>query len=478
MGKMSTEKTPTGPESAEEKRRLIVASGLGKMFRLSADPHRRLKSAFTNRIGNRLSGKSRSLGEEFWALRDISFSVAQGEVLGIIGKNGSGKTTLLQLIAGISEPTSGTVRTSGKISTLLELGSGFHRDFTGRENIYISGMISGFNRKEIDRKIDDIIRFADISRFVDQPVKTYSNGMFVRLSFAVQTYFDPEILLIDEVLSVGDIFFQQKCHERITSLINKGAATVIVSHEHYVIQKYCTSVLVLDKGECIYIGDPNVALQKYFLLNQSNDAKTMSFIKKEPFVLSSHTDAQTVNYWPSEEKFINLSHVEIEGNKNIVKFNGAAVCDENGYKCSEFEIGDKAYFYFEFELMDDIEIPVGGLGIINRMNVMIHAKISIQNGVKVPQNIKKGTRLRFSQMIRLSLQPGNYTFIMGLAALSPSEYSFAVSHSLFDLGLHNNLLLMVMHAGPIHVKSPVKGLDPPFFGYADLEGHGALSIVE
>jgi len=469
------EANAVGSDGIEEKKRLIVVRDLNKMFRLSTDLQKRIKYSITNKILKRLNRTSNTFDEKFWALKDISFSVSQGEVLGVIGKNGSGKTTLLQLIAGISEPSGGTVQTFGKISTLLELGSGFHRDFTGRENVYISGMISGFSRKEIDRRIGDIIRFADISGFIDQPVKTYSSGMFLRLSFATQTHFDPEILLIDEVLSVGDIFFQQKCHEHISKFINKGAATVIVSHDHYVIEKYCSRVMVLDKGKCVFLGDPNVALQKYFFLNQ-----TQRKIHKQPIETdfdNSDYIGNTIDDWPSEETFLDLSHAKIDGKPDLVKLIGVSVCDEKGNKCLEFEVGQNAYFYYEFEVMADMEAPLSGLAIINRMNVMVHAKTTVQNGIKVPPKLKKGMRLQFSQVVRLSLQTAEYTFMIGLASLNQAEYAFAVSQSLFELGLHNNLVLTAMHLGPISIKSATKGLDPPFFGYADLEGRGSLSIL-
>lgn len=202
-----------------------------------------LKNSFTN--------KSAKIREDkvFWALQDVNFVLKQGESLALVGPNGAGKTTLLKLLANITKPTSGSIYTNGKLSALIELGAGFHPDLTGRENVFLNGTILGLNRKEIARRFDEIVAFSEIERFIDTPVKRYSSGMVVRLGFAIASCIEPEILLIDEVLAVGDAAFQQKCLRRIRSLINNGTSIIFVSHNFYLVQAVCSTALYLQKGQ-------------------------------------------------------------------------------------------------------------------------------------------------------------------------------------------------------------------------------------
>jgi lipopolysaccharide transport system ATP-binding protein len=186
---------------------------------------------------------------EFWALKDVSFDLKQGESLALVGSNGAGKTTALKLLASITKPTSGSINIDGKLSALIELGAGFHPDLTGRENVYLNGTILGLTRKQIATRFDEIVEFSELERFIDTPVKRYSSGMVVRLGFAVASAIDPDILLVDEVLAVGDAAFQQKCMERIHSLIRNGTSIIFVSHNIYLIQAVCKIALYLDHGQ-------------------------------------------------------------------------------------------------------------------------------------------------------------------------------------------------------------------------------------
>lgn len=205
-------------------------------------------------------------GEEFWALHDINFQVERGESLGILGQNGSGKSTLLQIITQTLTPTSGSVAVAGRISALLELGSGFNPDFTGRQNVMVNGRILGFSQKEIEAKLDEIIEFAEIGDFVDQPVHTYSSGMFVRLAFAAAVVWEPEILIVDEALAVGDIFFQQKCFARIKALQQQGVTILFVSHDTHSVLNLCDRAAVLNHGQLMYLGEASTAVEKYYEL--------------------------------------------------------------------------------------------------------------------------------------------------------------------------------------------------------------------
>lgn len=197
---------------------------------------------------------TKSPREDFWALKNISFELLEGEALGIVGHNGAGKSTILKLLTHILEPTSGTLRTIGRLSALIEVGAGFHPEMTGRENVYLNGSILGMRKAEIKKKFDEIISFAEIENFIDMPVKRYSSGMYARLGFAVAAHVNPEILLIDEVLSVGDERFQVKCQERMSKLINSGATVIFVSHNYPAVMALCPRCIVLNHGECAYDG--------------------------------------------------------------------------------------------------------------------------------------------------------------------------------------------------------------------------------
>ena len=201
---------------------------------------------------------------DFWALKNISFEVGKGEAVGIIGRNGSGKSTLLQLIVGTLQPTEGTVQVKGRVAALLELGSGFNPDFTGRENVHLNAAVLGLSRAEIDARFDDIAAFADIGDFIEQPVKTYSSGMMVRLAFAVQTAVEPDILIIDEALGVGDFFFQQKCAKRMRELRERGTTLLFVSHDMASVRDLCERALYLRKGKMEFWGESQNAIARYY----------------------------------------------------------------------------------------------------------------------------------------------------------------------------------------------------------------------
>lgn len=201
--------------------------------------------------------------EDFWALNGVSFDVKQGEKIGIIGKNGAGKSTLLKIISRITEPTDGRIEFYGKISSMLEVGTGFNGELTGRENIYLNGAILGMTRAEIDQKLDDIIEFSEVGKFIDTPVKRYSSGMFVRLAFAVASHLEPDILLVDEVLAVGDTRFQKKCINKMRSIADSGKTILFVSHQMNTIRQLCDRVIVLKEGQVIYDGDVEEGIRIY-----------------------------------------------------------------------------------------------------------------------------------------------------------------------------------------------------------------------
>jgi lipopolysaccharide transport system ATP-binding protein len=232
----------------------ITVSGIGKHFRLYDRPQDRLLQGFL---------RHRTLYEEFWALRDVSFSVNKGETVGIIGQNGSGKSTLLQIIAGIVAPTTGSVDVGGRVMALLELGSGFDPEFTGRENVFVNGAILGFSRARIEELFPEISEFASIGAFIDQPVRTYSTGMVIRLAFAVQVFLPKDVLIVDEVLAVGDEAFQRRCYAKIEEFRAAGGTILFVSHSAGLVVQLCSRAVLLDRGELILQGRSKNVVNMY-----------------------------------------------------------------------------------------------------------------------------------------------------------------------------------------------------------------------
>lgn len=237
---------------------IISLRNVSKIYRSYDHPLHRLVA--------RISGGRIGHYKEFHALNDVSFDIHKGETVGIIGKNGSGKSTLLQIICGIRQPTSGSVKVKGRISALLELGSGFQPEFTGRENVFLQGAIIGLTRHEMETRFDDIAAFADIGEYIDQPVKTYSSGMFVRLAFAVAVSVEPDILVVDEALSVGDVVFQHKSRKRIQKLIDAGTSLLLVSHDRSMITSACSRGILLDKGQAMMDGLPPTVFDYYYAM--------------------------------------------------------------------------------------------------------------------------------------------------------------------------------------------------------------------
>jgi lipopolysaccharide transport system ATP-binding protein len=255
-------------------KKLIEAEDISKHYRLGVLGSRSLKEDLKNwwrgNLKKSLESPDPESRKDIWALRNINFDVFHGEVLGLIGKNGAGKSTLLKIISRITLPTTGRISGNGRIASLLEVGTGFHGELTGRENIYLNGNIMGMKKKEIDRKFDEIIEFSGVSRFLDTPVKRYSSGMYVRLAFAVAAHLDPEILVIDEVLAVGDAEFQQKCLAKIKSISREEGKTILfVSHNIQTIRNVCDKALVLEKGRMVGFGETEPVLSTY--LKQSRD---------------------------------------------------------------------------------------------------------------------------------------------------------------------------------------------------------------
>jgi lipopolysaccharide transport system ATP-binding protein len=279
----------------------IRIEGLSKRYRIGTrvHDHDRLTEAMWEGIKRPFR---RNGGEEpetdgvssFWALEDVSLEVQQGDVLGVVGRNGAGKTTLLKILSRVTEPTRGTAELNGHVSALLEVGTGFHPELTGRENIFLNGGILGMSRSEIKAKFDEIVDFAEIERFIDTPVKRYSSGMFVRLAFAVAAHLEPEVLIIDEVLAVGDVNFQRKCLGKMEDVAHSGRTVLFVSHNTGAIAELCTRAILLEAGHKIVDGTVPEVLERYAEIMSSGGPRVVD-LKVEPDLPASITDVRTEN---------------------------------------------------------------------------------------------------------------------------------------------------------------------------------------
>ncbi|MDP1569814.1 MAG: polysaccharide ABC transporter ATP-binding protein [Vicinamibacterales bacterium] len=276
----------------------VTVQGLGKQYTLGAaapEGHLRERLAgsvlgLARRLGGR--GVPRAVAPTIWALRDVSFEVASGEVVGIIGGNGAGKSTLLKILSRITSPTEGRAEIRGRVGSLLEVGTGFHPELTGRENVFLNGAILGMGRAEIHRKFDAIVDFAEVERFIDTPVKYYSSGMYVRLAFAVAAHLEPEILIVDEVLAVGDAKFQKKCLGKIGEVAQGGRTVLFVSHNMAAVQRLCTTAALLEKGRLVFRGEPRAAVARY-LSDEGRVRYIAASAKTEPYVAEAElVDAQ------------------------------------------------------------------------------------------------------------------------------------------------------------------------------------------
>ena len=450
----------------------VSVRNLGKHYMLYEKPRDRLKQSLLRHFGKKY-------GHAFWALRGVSFDIHRGETLGVIGRNGSGKSTLLQMIANMLTPSEGEVHVKGRVAALLELGSGFNPEYTGRENVFLNGAILGLSRIEMERRFEEIVAFAEIGEFIDQPVKMYSSGMFVRLAFAVQACVDPDVLIVDEALSVGDFFFQQKCHARMEELMKRKTAIILVSHDMTMIERYSTQSLLLDKGSCLFLGQPNQAVEEYYRVERpfqqpfqpAPTAADRPNGEKAPFSMETLPD------WPGPEAFLDLSQAAIIGEENVAHCTGVALCNERGQSCNSFQMGEVAYFYFEFEIFQDIQVPIGGVVITNRMNINVHGKNSLQFLLQAPPGVRKGEKVRFRQRIELSIAPGEYTFAVGLATTSPDVYARVTEMDYHQLHPKIKTILRVRQTGIISVQFRKNGQSLPFHGYADLKGDCSLAIV-
>lgn len=382
----------------------ISVKNLTKTYRIFGHPGDRIKQALT--FGQR------RFHREFTALKDVSFEIKKGETIGIVGSNGSGKSTLLQLICGILKPTSGKVDASGRISALLELGAGFNPEFTGRENVYFTGALLELSKSEMDARIDDIVAFADIGEFVDQPVRTYSSGMFVRLSFSVAIHVDPDILVVDEALAVGDVRFQAKCFRRLEILKNGGATILMVSHATEQIARLCDRVLLLDQGRLVAAGDPGSVVSQFLNLlfaGSALNARSDSTYTDEVADFTSHDTQEYFRirpaYNPHEYRWGNGNAVILDF---LLRAGGADHVPHIGNDEENVAVKLKVLF------KHDVIFPAFGLIVKSKDGVTLCGVNSIgQTGISGPR--KAGDVIFVEFLLSPHLEPGDYFVSVGVA---------------------------------------------------------------
>ena len=392
----------------------ITVTDVSKVYKLYDRPIDRLKES--------LNPFHKEYHKKFYALNNLSFQVKKGETVGIIGTNGSGKSTILKIITGVLSPTTGKVKVDGVISALLELGAGFNSDYTGIENIYMNGTMMGFSRKQMEAKLPDILEFADIGDFVYQPVKTYSSGMFVRLAFALAINVEPEILIVDEALSVGDVFFQSKCYRRMEEIRKNGTTILMVTHDMGSIIKYCDKVVLLNKGIFIAQGQPGpmVDLYKKILANQMDSLQKELNQDENPVVEEQKLmkESLTINtnrteYGDGKAQIYDLGLFDQRGNLTNLLLKG-----------EEFTIKEKIRFAAE------IAMPIFTYTIKDKKGTELSGTNTMFEGTDIkPVNAGDEYEVSFTQ--KMTLQGGEYLLSMSCTGFEKGEH--VVYHRLYDV---------------------------------------------
>ncbi|MBQ8189483.1 MAG: ABC transporter ATP-binding protein [Lachnospiraceae bacterium] len=400
----------------------ISVENVSKIYKLYEKPSDRLKEAM---------GWKKVAARDHYALDDVSFQVKRGETVGIIGTNGSGKSTILKIITGVLNPTKGAVNIDGRISALLELGAGFNMEYTGIENIYLNGTMMGFSNEEIEAKMDDILNFADIGDFVHQPVKTYSSGMFVRLAFAVAINIDPEILIVDEALSVGDVFFQSKCYHKFEEFKKMGKTILFVSHDLGSISKYCDRVILLDKGHKRAEGAPKqiVDMYKKLLVNQLRQDDQPDTIASDKLEESRQVvdQSESVDEW-KRSLVLNPEIVEYgEKQAEIVDF---AILDKNDCITNAVEKNETFKVRMKIRTNQTVRNPIFAFTIKNLHGTEITGTNTMFEGHELGDLPAGEERIAVFEQ-EMTLQGGEYLLSLGCTGFVDGD--FHVYHRLYDV---------------------------------------------
>jgi lipopolysaccharide transport system ATP-binding protein len=411
----------------------IRVENLSKCFHIYDRPRQRLQQLMLAPIKSKLKNADVKYYREFWALKSINFEVSRGETVGIIGKNGSGKSTLLQIICGTLSASEGSVQVNGRIAALLELGSGFNPDFTGRENIYLNGSILGLSRQEIDDRFAEIEAFADIGDFIDQQVKSYSSGMAVRLAFAVAINADPEILIVDEALSVGDELFQRKCFSRIEAIRQKGATILFVSHAGSAIVELCDRAILLDCGDMLTQGAPKQVVGNYQkMLYAAADRRAI--IRQQILLGQAPTgvdpDAEAPELLQLEHDIEESFDPDLKPNSTIeYEDKGARIRDAGIYTQSNIKVNNlvrgRSYFYrYHVDFATVAERVRFGMLIKTVSGAELGGAISAPSVADAVEWVEAGSCVQVQFQFSCNLTPGMYFLNAGVTGISDQVETF------------------------------------------------------
>ncbi len=403
---------------------IVETRDVVKIYKLYDNPKDRVKEGL-NFWGKRYS-------RDFRALDGISFDVKKGETVGIVGTNGAGKSTLLKIITGVLNPTAGEVYVKGKIAALLELGAGFNQEYTGIQNIYLNGRMMGYSRAEMDKRLDEIVAFADIGEFVNQPVKTYSSGMFARLAFAVSINVEPDILIIDEALSVGDLFFQNKCFQKLEELKEKGVTILFVSHDIASVRQMCSRALWIDRGKQKCFDECNLVCDMYMdekrkAMNQGVEVRAQIASSMLPRLVNQKKGFPALHYKNSD-----LVSVKF-------RFLSCFVTDENGFITVNMEVEKRYEFHLVIEFFEDMENLIAGFVFENNKGLPLY---DINNYIN-QQQTWKGRKGQISEVIFKYTLPrimkGTYLVSAALAQGTQEEHIMLTwLHGVMEITVFNN----------------------------------------
>jgi teichoic acid transport system ATP-binding protein len=378
-----------------------------------------------DKLKDLLGWTKRKLYREYYALNDVSFDVRRGETVGIIGANGAGKSTMLKIITGVLQPSAGELEINGRISALLELGAGFNQEYTGIENIYLSGTMMGFSHEEIEKRIDQILKFADIGDFVYQPVKSYSSGMFVRLAFAVAINIDPEILIVDEALSVGDVFFQAKCYKKFEEFKDAGKTILFVSHDLGSVSKYCDRVILLNKGEKMAEGSPKDMINLYKKLLTTSDES--GNVQSDKTHLKSITSISVGDLWKNSFTINPKLEEYGDGKATILDF---AVVDDHDNITNVIAKGSRFKILTKIKIEQPIRDPIFTFTIKNVRGIDITGTNTDIEDIHLGV-CDAGECYIATYEQEMNLQGGEY--LLSMSCTSYEEGELKAHHRLYDL---------------------------------------------
>lgn len=387
---------------------IVDVCGLSKSYAIYAAPHDRLKQMIVPRVQRGLGMAPRQYFQEFWALRDVSFKVKRGETVGIVGRNGSGKSTLLKLICRTLTPTAGSVRVNGRVAALLELGSGFNQEFTGRENALLAGQILGHSRAEMKARLASILEFADIGPFIDQPVKIYSSGMYVRLAFAVAISLEPDILVVDEALSVGDPAFQTKCLSRIREMQRSGVSILLVSHSHNTLVEFCDRALYMKDGCLVAAGSCREIVDRF----------AEDLVQSEA---QATTDPHAVQLVPCQPAAPTAARIEASITHLTTEICDSVIEGNSGRARNVFHTGEELIVRVKIHSRLANPRPCLGIQLSSPEGIVLWAATTQTLGVDL-EPLQAGARSEYSWRLRLDVGAARYVVALGVGDCADGIY--------------------------------------------------------